>query len=286
MSDYIIYADSSCDIDKETLKKWNVNFFELTFMFDGSDKQYRNFDLAANEFYTIIRSGMQAKTSAINTSVYYDAFKKCAEQGQDVMYIAFSSGLSSTYQNACIAANDVLEEYPGRKIVVVDSLCASAGYGMLLHKAVGKRDEGLSLDENADYINELKYRINSWFTVDDLKYLRKGGRIGVAAAKVANKIGIKPVLHMDDEGHLVYRYMVRGKKAAFKALLEEYAQRAKMGEEVFISHGDNMEAVNKLSELFKELFGVSFTYVADVGPVIGGHTGPGVVSIFFEGAGR
>ena len=286
MSDYVIYADSACDINTKTLKNWGVSYSELTFMFDGSNREYLNYDIGAKDFYDSMRAKKTVKTSAVSSGVFYDEFKKILLEGKNILYIGFSSGLSSTFQNANMAANDLLEEFPSRKIITVDSLSASTGYGFILGLAVDKKNEGATMEEVASYVEDIKLKINHWFTVDDITYLQKGGRIGSAAAKVASKIGIKPVLHVNDEGRLVFRYIVRGKKAAFKALLEEYAQRAKIGGKLYICHCDYPEAVERLAELFKEHFGVSFDRIEDVGPVIGGHTGPGTVGIFFEGAGR
>lgn len=286
MADYRIVADSACDIDVKTLGEWGVEYVELTYIFEGSEKQYKNYDLDSRQFYDLVRGGAMVKTSAVNSAVFEEKFREILEQGEDILYVAFSSGLSATCQNAFIAAEDLKEEFPDRKIIIVDSLSASAGYGFLLKMVVDKKAEGASIEEAAAYGEEKKLKINHWFTVDDLRYLRKGGRIGSAAAKVANKFGIKPILNVNDAGELQFKYIARGTKSMYKALIEEYNQRAIKGKTVFVCHSDSLDKVEVLQTYFKENFGVTFEYVADIGAVIGGHTGPGTISVFFEGAGR
>ncbi len=287
MADYVIYTDSACDVDPETLKKWGVSYSELTFVFDNDGRQYRNYDMPNKAFYDNIRAGRLAATSAVNNQVFEDGFRKILETGRDILYIGFSSGLSATFNNAVLAADSLREQFPERKMIMVDSRCASAGQGLLVYLTVKKRDEGASLDEAAAYAEDMKLRINHWYTVDDLKYLRKGGRIGAVAARVVTSIGIKPVMNMDDPGHLIFKYVARGRKNSLRALIKEYAKRVTdKTMEVFISHADVLDEVTEMVRTFREEFGVKVAYVANIGPVIGGHTGPGCVALFFVGSGR
>ncbi len=288
MNDYIIFTDSACDIAPEILSQWNVQYESLTFHFVGEDREYANSDMPADEFYRNMRSGKVAKTSAINVETFKASFESLLKDGHDILYVGFSSGLSNTCNAAQLAANDLLEQYPDRKILVVDTLAASAGFGMLLYLTVKKRDEGASIEEAAQFVLDTRLHQCHWFTVDDLVYLKRGGRISSAVALVGTMLGIKPVLHMDNEGHLINVSQARGRKASLKALAKKYTELAldpKAGP-VFISHGDCMEDVKRLSEMIQEEHGVEVQLVADVGPVIGAHSGPGTLALFFLGKER
>ena len=202
--------------------------------------------------------------------------------------LAFSSGLSTTYQSARIAAEELLEAYPDRMIRVVDTLSASLGQGLLVWYTCRKRDEGLSLDETADWVEENKLHLCHWFTVDDLFFLKRGGRISGATAVMGTMLNIKPVLHMDDEGHLISMGKARGRKAAIQALAEKTRE---LGEgydnaTMFISHGDCREDAEYLAGLLKKKYGVKNVYVSYVGAVIGSHSGPGTLALFFMGRHR
>ena len=285
---YTIFTDSACDIPLETLEAWGVNCICLSFAFDGDAKQYGNYDLAAKDFYQRMRDGEVAKTSAVNVGGFKDAFAAEMEKGNDIVYLAFSSGLSTTYQSACIAADELAEKYPDRKILAVDTLCASAGFGMLLYLAVQKKAEGASMEEVAQFAEENKLRMCHWFTVDDLVYLKRGGRVSSIAAFAGGLLGIKPVLHVDNAGHLVSRLKVRGREAALKALVD------KMGElaidpakgPVYICHAECDGDVAFVKNLVKERFGTDVELVVDIGPVIGAHAGPGTLGLFFIGKER
>jgi len=281
----MIYTDSGCDIAKQDLQSWGVGYCDMSYMFNGSDRQYGNFDLPADEFYRRIKAGGTAKTAAVNQMTYETEFSKAMEAGRDVLYLCFSSGLSSSCNTARLAAEDLAEQYPDRKILIVDTLCASAGHGMLVYLAVQKRDAGWPLEEIAAYLEKTRLRVCSWFTVDDLKHLASGGRLSAAAATVGSLIGIKPVLHMDNDGHLIFRYIVRGRKAAIKALAEEVKKRSIdfAGGIWFVSNADCPEAAQKLEELIVAAGGPKAAYIADIGPVVGSHCGPGTLSVFFLG---
>ena len=210
------------------------------------------------------------------------------QAGKDVLVLAFSSGLSTTYQSAVIASQDLKEKYPQRSIRVVDTRSASLGQGLLVWYACQKRDEGMTLDQLADWVEETKYRLCHWFTVDDLMYLKRGGRVSAATAIVGTMLGIKPVLHMDDEGHLINVGKVRGRKASIEALAEKLGQLGLPGQnkKVFICHGDCLEDAKQLEAIVKEQYGVEEAFIGYTGAVIGSHSGPGTLALFFLGEKR
>lgn len=285
MAKYVIFTDSACDIKPEMLKEWGVGYENLTFRFDGDDKIYTGDDMDINDFYQKMRDGGVAKTAAANPEAFITAFRKILEEGNDILHLGFSSGLSTTYNAARIASLQMAEEFPDRKIVVVDTLAASAGQGLLVYLAVKKLEEGATLEENAEYIKAMIPKLCHWFTVDDLVYLKRGGRISAISAFAGTMLGIKPVLHVDDEGHLVNVAKVRGRRTAVTALADKYGELAddKENGTVFISHADCMADVKLLESILKERYGASLDVITDVGSVIGAHSGPGTLALFFVG---
>ena len=285
MNEYVIMTDSACDMKPELLAEWGVPFRSLTYRFDGSDQAYTDSSIPAVEYYAKLKAGSVAKTSAVNSESFLQMFEEALKNGKDVLYLGFSSGLSTTFNSARIASLDLAERYPDRKITVVDTLAASAGFGLLVYLAVQKKNAGASMDEVAAYIEELKWKTCLWFTVDDLVYLKRGGRISPTAAFVGNVLGIKPVLHMDNEGHLINMFKVRGRKTAVASLADQYGKLAEdpAGGTVFISHADCMNDVEELASILKERYGASVQIITDVGPVIGAHAGPGTLALFFIG---
>ena len=282
MSNYVIFTDSSCDLSPEILAEHGVESRSLIFRFGDSDKEYYNGDMNIADFYQKMRDGGVAKTSAINTQSFKQAFEKILEDGKDILYIGFSSGLSTTYNSAASAAHMLCGEYSERKIITVDSLAASAGLGLLVKLAAEKRDAGLSIEEVASYIEEIKLRLCHWFTVEDLVYLRRGGRVSSTAAAVGNILGIKPMLHVDDAGHLVNVAKIRGRKHSIVALADKYAELADPSfKRVFISHGDCIADAEYLASLIEAKHGVKAEIITYVGSVIGAHSGPGTLALFF-----
>ncbi len=282
MSNFVIMTDSACDLKPEFLKELGVGFLSLSFTFTDEEKSYGNFDLSPADFYNEMRNGRCAKTSAVNVAAFKDFFEAELKKDNDILYIGFSSGLSTTCNSACIAADELLEEYPERKIVCVDTLAASAGFGMLVYLAAKQKEEGHTLDEVADFVRNKVLHMAHWFTVDDLVYLKRGGRVSPTVAFVGGLLGIKPVLHMDDEGHLISMSKVRGRKAALAALADKYGELSLDRESpVWISHGDCEDDALLLGSMIKERFGVEVSLVTDVGPVIGAHSGPGTMALFF-----
>ena len=283
MNEFVIMTDSACDMKPELLAEWGVPFQNLTYRFDGADQEYIDSDIPAKEFYAKMRSGSVAKTAAVNSESFISVFETALSQGKDVLYLGFSSGLSTTFNSARIASLEMKERYPDRKITVVDTLAASAGFGLLVYLAVQKKNEGASMDEVASYIEELKWKLCLWFTVDDLVYLKRGGRISPTAAFVGNVLGIKPVLHMDNEGHLINITKVRGRKASITMLAQKYGELLENAEmnEAFISHGDCLGDAELLKSILETQYGARVTLITPVGTVIGAHSGPGTIAIFY-----
>ena len=288
MNNYIIYTDSSCDLDAKMLSELGIRSLDLTFRFNDSDKEYKNSEMNISEFYAKMVAGGVAKTSAVNSETFKIAFEETLTSGLDVLYIGFSSGLSTTYNSARTAAAELKYKYPERKILTVDSLCASAGLGLLLKLAVDMKNEGKTIEEVACFAEGLKLNVCHWFTVNDLVYLKRGGRVSAATALVGNMLGIKPVMHVDDEGHLVNVLKVRGRRAAINTLADKFGELlADAGQKIaYISHADCEEDAKLLSKTVEEKYGASVEVITNVGPVIGAHAGPGTLAFFFIGSKR
>ena len=284
---YQIITDSCCDFPAELYRELNLEFVPLTVEFRGESYDDKNDD-SLKDMYQGLRAGEPAQTSAVNPSRWSEAMERSLSAGRDVLVLAFSSGLSTTYQSAAIAAEELGEKYPDRTIRVVDTLCASMGEGLLVWYACKKRDEGLSLEELYQWVLENRLHLCHWFTVDDLMYLKRGGRISAATALVGTMLQIKPVLHVDDEGHLINMAKARGRKAAIDTLVRK-AQELGEGYDnstMFISHGDCREDAEYLAQQLKEKCGVKEVVVSYVGAVIGSHAGPGTLALFFLGQHR
>ena len=284
---YQIITDSCCDFPAELYRELNLEFVPLTVEFRGESYDDRNDD-SLKDMYQGLRAGEPAQTSAVNPSRWSGVMERTLSAGRDVLVLAFSSGLSTTYQSAVIAAEELGEKYPDRTIRVVDTLSASMGEGLLVWYACKKRDEGLSLEELYQWVLENRLHLCHWFTVDDLMYLKRGGRISAATALVGTMLQIKPVLHVDDEGHLTNMTKARGRKAAMDALVRK-AQELGEGFDnstMFISHGDCREDAEYLAQQLKEKCGVKEVVISYVGAVIGSHSGPGTLALFFLGQHR
>jgi DegV family protein with EDD domain len=288
MRDYVIITDSSCDMQPELLAEWEVPFVSLTYRFDEDGVSHRNFDLPFPEFYDRMRKGGVARTAAANMDDFRRAFEPYLKEGKDLLYIGFSSGLSTTVNSGAMAAKELMEEYPERKILVEDTYAASAGFGLLLYLTVQEKRKGATLEEAAKFVEDNRFHLCHWFTVDDLVYLKRGGRVSAAAAFAAGLLNIKPVLHMDDPGHLINMFKVRGRRASIKALADKYGELAldKENGTVFISHGDCVEDAKLLEKLLAERYGAKVQLITYVGPVIGSHSGPGTLALFFLGRER
>lgn len=288
MSNYVIITDSSCDLAPETLKEWSVESINLTFHLDGSSQEYINSDMPSGVFYQRMREGSVFKTAAANMEDFCQVFEQKLQEGVDILYLGFSSGLSNTVCAGQMAATELMEKYPERRITVIDTLCASAGQGMVVYLAVQKKQSGASMEEVAAYVNGLLPNLCHWFTVDDLVYLKRGGRVSAATALLGGILNIKPILHVDDEGHLISMSKVRGRRQSIQALAKKYEETALSPENgpYFISHGDCMDDAKALENCIFEKYGVKATLIADIGPVIGSHSGPGTLALFFLGKNR
>ena len=286
MGKYVIMTDSSCDLSEEYIKEHGLDVLNLLYNMDGTIYgEDKTMDI--KEFYAKMRGGSMPTTMAVNPEDVANAMRRHLEQGEDILYIAFSSGLSASCQNAVLGANDVRDEFPDRKIIVVDSLCASMGQGLFVHYALKRQAEGMSLEENARWLEAHKLNICHQFTVDDLHHLHRGGRVSKATAILGTMINVKPVLHVDDEGKLISLYNVRGRKKSLQALVSNMEKTIggfeNENDDIFISHGDCMDDVLYLEKLIEEKFGKKNFYVNYVGAVIGAHSGPGTMALFYLG---
>lgn len=290
MLSYALLTDSTADITGKMAKEIDVQSIALKFTIE--DKMYDG-NMETNGYpiktlYNKLREGIPSTTSQINTGEFVDFFESYLKNDIDVLYLGFSSGLSGTVQSAIIAQKELRAKYPERKIIVVDSLCASMGEGLLLYLAAKKRLLGESIDDVANWLETNKLKLCHWFTVDDLHHLKRGGRVSAAAAIVGTVLGIKPVLHVDDEGHLIAMGKVRGRKASLDALVKKVEETAFNPSEqtMFISHGDALEDALYVKSQLQKLYKVKEVEINYVGPVIGAHAGPGTIALFFLGEKR
>ena len=290
MSDYVIMTDSSCDLPADLAKKMELVVLPLFVYVD--DKKYTNYlderEISFSEIYAKLRTRCPAKTSAVNMNDFMEPMEQLLKSGKDVLYIGFSSGLSGTYNAGAAAAQELADKYPERKIYAVDSLCASMGQGLLIYHAWQEKQKGKSIDEVRDFTEDTKLHLCHWFTIDDLMFLKRGGRISGATAVVGSMLNIKPVMHVDNDGHLIKVSTARGRKASIKALADEAEKHGVdlKNQVIFISHGDCVDDANYLADIMRTRFGVKEVLVNYVGPVIGAHSGPGTIALFFLGRER
>jgi len=287
MADYKIITDSSADLTNEMILKYDLSVASLDVMFDG-EKSLPNDKVDIKEFYAKLRNKKNASTAAVNTEKFIDCMIPFLEDGCDILCLAFSSGLSSTYNAARIAGEELSEKYPNRKIFVVDTLCASLGQGLLIYHAYLQKSAGKSIEDVYKYIESIKLNLCHWFTVDDLFFLKRGGRVSTTTAIAGTALGLKPVMHTDNEGHLTKVSVAKGRKGSIRALADKMAESAIDPHEqtIFISHGDCVEDAEYLASLIQEQIGVKEIVISYVGPVIGAHSGPGTLALFFLGKER
>ena len=288
MNKYTIITDTACDISPALLKKWGVEYINLTYRFDDEDIDYTSDKTDIKRFYNKMREGGVAKTAAINPDTFENEFEKCLKKGYDILYLGFSSGLSTTYNSSQIAANELAERYPNQKIITVDTLCASAGQGLFVYLVAEEKKKGATIEQAAEYANKLVPNLCHWFTVDDLVYLKRGGRISPTTAFVGTVLNIKPVLHVDNEGKLINMTKARGRKMSIRTLAEKFGEFAndKKNGTIFISHADCEDDAKMLAQTIKESYGATVDVITNIGPVIGAHTGPGALALFFVGKER
>ena len=292
MRDYIIMTDSCCDLSQQEVEELDLTVLPLSFTIEGKTllNTPDHADMSPEEFFTKIAAGADCTTAAVNVGQFTDAMEKVLDEGKDILCICFSSALSTTYQSACIAASDLREKHPGAKIVVIDSLSASRGQGMLLYRTVReRREKGLDIDALASYVDSIIQSQDHWFFVDDLNHLKRGGRVSATAALVGTMLGIKPVMHTDSEGRLTPVSKARGSKAALRALvdkMEELGIEPEKNQPIFICHANCPDYVEYVKVLLKERFNVTDVRADFIGPVIGAHTGCGTLGLFFVGTER
>lgn len=286
---YVLFTDSCCDMPQQYYAEHDIRVIPLSCLIGGdSFLDQMTTDEEFHAFYQRIRSGEMPSTTQVNAEQFITAFEPVLAAGQDMLYIGFSSALSGTFNSARLACKELSEKYPERKILSLDSACASMGEGLLVHQAAQLKKQGKSIDEVAAWVEDNKLNLQHWFTVDDLHHLHRGGRVSGAAAIMGSLIGIKPVLHVDDHGRLIPQEKARGRKRALKALADHMEQSgADIGRTpIFISHGDCVDDARAVADMIRERFGATVDNIHYIGPVIGAHAGPGTVALFFMGKHR
>ena len=287
MQNYVIFTDSSADLPLDLVKKLDVKVVQLSVTLEG-DEPKPNDKVNTKEFYDALRTKKTATTSTPSIDTFLQAFEPEVASGKDLLYLGFSSGLSGTYNAGAVAASELSEKYPDRKIYTVDTLCASLGEGLIVYSAAKMQAGGASIEDVRDFVENNKLNLCHWFTVDDLFFLKRGGRVSAATAVRGTMLSIKPVMHVDNAGKLINVEKARGRKAAIEALIRNMRESHTdiENQPVFISHGDCIEDANYLASRVKEEFGVEVLVIDYVGPVIGAHSGPGTLALFFYGKQR
>ncbi|MBR4231744.1 MAG: DegV family protein [Oscillospiraceae bacterium] len=290
MSDFSIVADSACDLTPEILKEFDIRIVPLNARI--GDEEYVDYPdergIAPDALCEKLRSGLPAQTSAPSLDLFTETFEEILKEGRDILYIGFASTLSATFSTGAAAAAMLAERYPDRRIITIDSYSASLGIGLLIYLTAVRKREGAGLEETAKYVEDMKFRINHWFTVADLKYLRRGGRLSYAKATIGIALHIKPVLHMDDDGHLTPVSKVRGRARSLETISDKVAAMAVEPEKqtVFICQCGCADEAAEVAARIKETAGVRNVIIGPIGPVISSHTGPGTMGIFFVGEHR
>lgn len=285
----VIITDSCSDLPLSYIESNNIPVISLTFHF--KDRDYEDDfgkSISYKEFYDAVRNGELPSTSQINVFKYTEVFGKYIKEGNSIIYIGFSSALSGSLNSALMAREMILKENEKADISIIDSRSASAGQGLLVYYAYEMLAKGQSKEEIVNWLEENKLKVNHWFTVDDLFHLKRGGRVSGTAAVIGTILDIKPVLHVDDEGRLIPVTKVKGRKKSLRMLADKVGEMAVNIEEqvIFISHGDCLEDAHVLKELITSRYKVKEVIIADIGPVIGSHSGPGTVALFFRGNNR
>ncbi len=287
MSNYAIITDSACDMPKAAAEKMHITAVPLKVMTGGHtfDTTLSSLDIGSESFYDLLRRGVAVKTASPSIDDYIRYFKTHLEQGRDVLYIGFSSALSGTYNVSRIAAEELREQYPERKIYCVDSLCGSMGLSLLLYHCAALRKNGAPIEEVRDLAESLKGRVRHWFTPSDLNFLKRGGRISAAAAAVGSVMNIKPVLTTDESGKLKLVYKARGRRLAIAKLVQQMAENYSPEENdtVFIAHADCGEDADLLARSITKTCGISNIMITEIGPALGAHCGPDTLALFYLG---
>lgn len=290
MAGYQIFTDATADLNEKMMQGLpTVEIIPMQVEICGREYTYGpGGDITPEAFYSLQREGNFAGTSQINPAVYFQYFEPCLKAGKDILYLCFSSGMSGTIQSAKICIEELRQEYPERKLFCVDSLCASVGEGFLVRETARKQAEGYSLDELAGWIAEYRLQVCHWFTVDIFEHLRHGGRVSATSATVGSILNIKPLLHVNEWGKLAVMEKPRGRRRAISAMISrmENGWKPELGKMVLIGHGDCLEGAELLRQEVEKRFPDAEIYTAEIGPVIGAHTGPGMLAVIYWGKNR
>ncbi len=293
MRKFEISACSTMDLNLEQVKNRNINFVNFKYFINGEEHTDDMFETTtASEFYDVMATGVETKTTQVNVDTYIDMFKAILKDGKDLLHLVFSSGLSGSYNSAKIAADEVRKEFPDRKLILVDTLAASSGFGLLVDMVADLRDEGKTIEEAEEWVLANRLNVHHWFSTTDLSAFVRGGRVSKAAGWFGTILKICPVLNMSNEGKLVPREKIRGKSSALKRLVEKMEENAQNGLDYngrcYISNSDCIEDAefvkNTVEERFANLKGKVQIY--SIGPTIGSHTGRGTTALFFMGKER
>ena len=286
MREYVITTDNTADLPYSYYKQHDIEYMYLTYQMEGETYGKQD-EMEFKDFYERMRKGSMPTTSQVNSEEAKEVLRPLLIQGKDILHLASSSGLSGSYNSVRMAAEELREEFPERKIVVIDSLCASLGEGLFVDKAVEMKEEGKSLEENAAWLEEHKLNFCHVFTVDNLFHLHRGGRVSKVAAVVGTMISLKPLLYVDNEGHLIPLKNVRGRRKSLSGLVTMMEERIgdwkDKNTKIFISHGDCQEDAEYVARLVREKFGYETFLINTIGATIGAHAGPGTVALFFLG---
>lgn len=283
---YWIVTDSAIDMPRKWIEQQtDLRILDLSYLMDGASYTSDGTDESIKAIYDAMRSGKMLKTSQVTLDMWEGCFRELLEAGHDVLTIAFSSGLSGTCSAAFAAADEVRGDYPDRKLLVIDSLQASAGEGLMVHYALKNRENGMSIEDNAAWLQQNVQNFIAWFTVDDLMHLHRGGRVSAASAIVGSLVRIKPIMRVDENGKLAVYEKAAGRKRSIRILAEKIIADIvnPEGQIIHISHGDCLEEAQTLAAMIREALPVADVRISYVGSVIGAHTGPGVIAIFCMG---
>lgn len=287
MSNYVIVSDATFDLPLDIIQKYDIRVIPMAFELNNTS--YLHYpderQLTIEEFYSALKEGGTACSSQITPTIYENFIGDILKEGYDVLYLSFSSGLSGTYNSARVAFSELEEEYPDRKLLCVDTLCASIGEGLLVYHAALKKEAGMSMEEVATWATTHRHNIRHWFTVKDLFHLKRGGRVSGIEALVGTALKIRPVLTVDLEGKLAVNTKVRGSKKELEFLMNKLIEEGVDTKEqtVIIGHGDNLEQAKQLETMLRENNLVKDVIITNIGPVIGTHTGPGMLALTFLG---
>lgn len=285
MADYKIITDVTCDLPSDIIEKNDLIVMPMQYSIGG--KNYTNYadfrEQSIEDFYKEMKNGAETHTVQLNSETYIKTYKEYLDQGFDILGVIFSSGLSGSFNSCRLACEELREEYPDRKIEIIDTLAASTGEGLIALQACRNKKNGLTLETNKRNLEEFKLHVSHWFTVSDLEYLRRGGRVSNTAAFVGNALSIKPVLHVDDEGHLIPKYKKIGRKSSIREIVNQYKKTVdKDYPTVIITHAMCEEDAMYLKKLVEKEYNPKEIIISNIGTVIGAHSGPGTLALFFK----